>query len=135
MATELRSRSFRIEDEVWKAVQAHELSANQLLRQALGMPSKAIRLVAGELRDVTPESWKTGAPPVKGTITVGRAKKKSVAVNFNPSDSATEPLPLPENHGIGSAEQALDSQGRVRPHAMHSGVRPVPGCKQCEGMK
>ncbi len=40
MATELNSRSFRIEDEVWKAVQAHELSANQLLRRALGMPWK-----------------------------------------------------------------------------------------------
>jgi len=23
----------------------------------------------------------------------------------------------------------------VRPHTMHSGVRPVAGCKECEGMK
>lgn len=40
MATELKSRSFRVEDEVWFAIQAHGLSANQLLRRALGMKWK-----------------------------------------------------------------------------------------------
>lgn len=35
MANELKVRSFRIEDDVWEAVRAHELSANQLLKMAL----------------------------------------------------------------------------------------------------
>jgi hypothetical protein len=28
-----------------------------------------------------------------------------------------------------------DSTTRPRPHTVHSGVRPVPNCKQCEDMK
>lgn len=38
---EYKTRSFRIDDEVWLAVCQHELSANQLLRAALGLSSKA----------------------------------------------------------------------------------------------
>lgn len=34
---EYRSRSVRLDDEVWAAIQKHELSANKLLRVALGL--------------------------------------------------------------------------------------------------
>lgn len=34
---EYRSRTFRIDDEVWEAIQKHELSANKLLRVVLGL--------------------------------------------------------------------------------------------------
>lgn len=36
---EYRSRSVRLDDEVWVAIQRHELSANKLLRLALGLDS------------------------------------------------------------------------------------------------
>jgi hypothetical protein len=34
---EYRSRSVRLGDDVWAAIQAHEKSANQILREALGL--------------------------------------------------------------------------------------------------
>lgn len=44
---EYRSRSFRIDDEVWAAIQKHELSANKLLRIALGLEEATLRLHTG----------------------------------------------------------------------------------------
>lgn len=37
---EYRSRSLRIADDVWEALQASEFSANQLLRSALGLTAR-----------------------------------------------------------------------------------------------
>lgn len=43
---EYRTRSVRLDDEVWAAVQKHELSANKLLRAALGLSATVIEQVA-----------------------------------------------------------------------------------------
>ncbi len=46
MGKELKVRSFRIEDGVWEAVQGHELSANQLLKMALGLDHVVTKVLA-----------------------------------------------------------------------------------------
>ncbi len=64
MANELKVRSFRIEDEVWEAVRAHELSANQLLKMALGMTGVVAKVFAPPPDlDVRPRDWHRGPRP------------------------------------------------------------------------
>ncbi len=69
MANELKVRSFRIEDEVWEAVRAHEMSANQLLKMALGMTGVVAKVFAPpkdfEVKLPSAESWRRG-PRQKG---------------------------------------------------------------------
>lgn len=48
---EYKSRSLRLAEDVWDALQAHELSANQLLREALGLPFARARNVGEKAMD------------------------------------------------------------------------------------
>jgi hypothetical protein len=110
-----QSKTYSLSDEVVEAIEAAKakgVTPNQLLKSAL-LDSGVAQLV--ERRSVKPNV--AGSSPAAGAKSEPVTKFRDASV---PAGARTLPPKMVDE---------------PRPHTMHSGVRPVPGCKQCEGMK
>ena len=103
-----RNHSIQLADEVWEALKSQERSANQILREVLSVSvdKREQRLARNQV--------------------VREANKARLAEN-----ATKERQPL-TTQVMRPTQDVVRST--VRPHALHSGTRPIEGCKECAEM-
>lgn len=81
---EYRSRTFRIDDEVWEAVQKHELSANQLLRRVLRLDVPVVETENRGRSLIQPPAGVSSLDAIGPELSSGRGKASTETFRRGP---------------------------------------------------
>jgi hypothetical protein len=77
-----------------------------------------------------------GKKPSKQAIQVEQIRASDPMAAERPEMDYAAHSEVPSGGSVSKVGAAVPvNPSGVRPHTMHSGIRPVPGCKQCEEMK
>lgn len=123
---EYRSRSLRLDDEVWEALQKLPISTNQFLRKLLTADGVFDSPVLGDLK---PHKLSKKAAKVEALRASDPMASERPEIDYG----AHEEVPSGGSVSVVGAAVPVKAVG-ARPHNVHSGVRPVPGCAQCKAM-